>query len=94
MHPETAFVVLFVVATAVAIAARRFGSPYTVALVVTGLAPGAIHAFEPPHLTKELLFAVFPAEAPRARSRAAPSDTVARTTPVTLEAQTSDRSAG
>jgi CPA1 family monovalent cation:H+ antiporter len=59
MHGETILLVLFVVATAVAIAARRFGFPYTVALVAAGLFLGAIHAFEAPHLTKELLFAVF-----------------------------------
>ena len=59
MQGETILLVLFVVATAVAIAARRFGFPYTVALVAAGLFLGAIHAFEAPHLTKELLFAVF-----------------------------------
>jgi CPA1 family monovalent cation:H+ antiporter len=53
------FVLLFVVATAVAIAARRFRLPYTVALVLAGLALGAVHLFEPPNLTKELLYAVF-----------------------------------
>ena len=53
------FVLLFVVATAVAIAARRFRLPYTVALVLAGLALGAVRLFEPPHLTKELLYAVF-----------------------------------
>jgi CPA1 family monovalent cation:H+ antiporter len=53
------FVLLFVVATAVAIAARRLRLPYTVALVLAGLALGAVHLFEPPNLTKELLYAVF-----------------------------------
>lgn len=33
--------------------------PYTVALVLTGLCLGALHIIEPPHLTKELLYAVF-----------------------------------
>jgi CPA1 family monovalent cation:H+ antiporter len=56
---EAGFILLFVIATAVAIAARRFRVPYTVALVVTGLALGALHALEPPHLTRELVFAVF-----------------------------------
>jgi len=59
MDAETVLIVLFVVATAVAIAARRFGFPYTVALVVAGLALGALNAFEAPHLTRNLLFAVF-----------------------------------
>jgi CPA1 family monovalent cation:H+ antiporter len=56
---ESAFIVLFCVATAVAIAVRRFSVPYTVALVVTGLGLGALRLIEAPHLTKELLFAVF-----------------------------------
>ncbi|RYZ36171.1 MAG: sodium:proton antiporter [Myxococcaceae bacterium] len=58
MHFESAFVLLFSIATAVAIAARYFKFPYTVALVLAGLGLGVVHAFEPPHLTKELLFAV------------------------------------
>src|SRR6218665_3899400 len=58
MHFELAFVLLFSIATAVAIAARYFKFPYTVALVVAGLTLGAVHLFEPPHLTKELLFAI------------------------------------
>jgi Na+:H+ antiporter len=53
------FVLLFVVATAVAIAARRFRLPYTVALVLAGLVLGVLRLFEPPELTKELLYAVF-----------------------------------
>jgi CPA1 family monovalent cation:H+ antiporter len=59
MHFETAIVLLFAVATAVALVARWLRVPYTVALVVAGLALGAAHAFEPPRLTKELLYAVF-----------------------------------
>ena len=58
MHFEIAFVFLFSIATAVAIAASRFKVPYTVSLVIAGLVLGATHAFEAPHLTKELLFAV------------------------------------
>lgn len=58
MHFEIAFVVLFTIATAVAIVARRFKVPYTVALVLAGIVLGAAHAFEAPHLTKEILFAV------------------------------------
>lgn len=59
MHPELLFVVLFSVATAVAIAARRLRVPYTVALVVAGLVLGSVDLIEAPHLTKELLYAVF-----------------------------------
>ena len=58
MHFEQAFILLFAIATAVAIAARYFRFPYTVGLVVAGLILGVAHAFEPPHLTKELLFAI------------------------------------
>ena len=59
MHFEAAFVTLFAVATAVALAARWLRIPYTVALVVTGLALGAARIIDPPHLTKELLYAIF-----------------------------------
>lgn len=52
-------VALFSVATAVALVARRFKVPYTVALVVAGLVLGTAHAFDAPHLTQELLYAVF-----------------------------------
>jgi Na+:H+ antiporter len=59
METETIFVLLFIVATAVAIAVQRLAIPYTVALVFTGLVLGMLHAFEAPHLTKALLFSVF-----------------------------------
>jgi len=59
VQAETAFILLFVVATGVAIAVRRVPVPYTVALVITGLALGAWRFFPAPHLTKELLFGVF-----------------------------------
>jgi CPA1 family monovalent cation:H+ antiporter len=58
VHFEIAFVVLFTIATAVAVFARRFKVPYTVALVIAGIVLGTAHAFEAPHLTKEILFAV------------------------------------
>lgn len=53
---QTAFLILFGVATGVAVVARRFGLPYTVALVLAGLALGAIEDFHPPQLTPEFLF--------------------------------------
>lgn len=52
-------VALFSVATLVALFARRLKLPYTVALVLAGLALGSAHAFEAPHLTKDLLYSVF-----------------------------------
>jgi CPA1 family monovalent cation:H+ antiporter len=59
MSSETTFILLFMVATAVAIAVRRLNIPYTVALVVAGLLLGLVHAFQPPHLTKDLLYTIF-----------------------------------
>ncbi len=59
METETIYIFLFVIATAVAIAVQRLKVPYTVALVATGLALGLLHAFEAPHLTKELMFNIF-----------------------------------
>jgi Na+:H+ antiporter len=59
METVTILILLFIVATAVAIAVQRLAVPYTVALVFTGLVLGLLHAFETPHLTKALLFNVF-----------------------------------
>jgi CPA1 family monovalent cation:H+ antiporter len=59
MRPETAFVLLFAAATAVAIAVRRLKIPYTVALVLAGLGLGATRVIQGVHLTRELLYAVF-----------------------------------
>lgn len=59
MRFEIAFVTLFSVATAVALVARWIKVPYTIALVLAGLLLGSARAFEAPHLTKELLYAVF-----------------------------------
>ena len=58
MRPELEFVLLFAVATAVAIATRRFRIPYTVALVLVGLALGALPLPARPTLTREFLFAI------------------------------------
>ncbi|MFO0604816.1 MAG: sodium:proton antiporter [Polyangiales bacterium] len=59
MHHEFLYLALFLVATTVAVAARRLRVPYTVALVVAGLTLGATHALSPPRLTRDLLYAVF-----------------------------------
>ena len=42
-----------------AIITRRLRVPYTAALLVAGVALGAVHVVPLPHLTKELLFTVF-----------------------------------
>src|SRR5215472_286809 len=52
------FVLLFAVATVVAIGARRLRVPYPVALVLAGLVLGTFNLVPAPHLTQELLFAV------------------------------------
>ena len=59
MTAAHAFIVLFSIASAVAIAVSRTRVPYTVALVVVGLAVGSLHLLEPPRLTKQLLFSIF-----------------------------------
>lgn len=59
MRIELVLVALFVVATGVAMVARRLKTPYTVALVLAGLMLGTATDFEPLHLTKELVYAVF-----------------------------------
>jgi Na+:H+ antiporter len=59
MDNATVFILLFIVATAVAIGVRRLQIPYTVALVLAGLVLGFVHLIQPPHLTKNLLFTVF-----------------------------------
>ena len=52
----TTFGLLFVVATAVAIIARRVHLPYTVGLVVAGLLIGSLHVVQAPRLTEQFLF--------------------------------------
>ncbi len=51
-----ALVLLLVVATIVSLVAMRLRVPYTVALVVAGLALGATHLFAAPPLTRDLMF--------------------------------------
>ncbi len=51
-----AFVLLLLVATIVSLVARRLRMPYTVALVVAGLALSATHLFTAPTLTREVMF--------------------------------------
>ena len=58
MTIETTLVILFSVATAAAITARRLKIPYTAILVIAGMLIGALGAVNPPRLTRDLLFAV------------------------------------
>jgi CPA1 family monovalent cation:H+ antiporter len=59
MSTESVFILLFSVATVVAIAARYWGVPYTVGLVLAGLVLGIVRVLPTPHLTKPLLYAIF-----------------------------------
>lgn len=59
LNSEAIFLLLFMVATAVAIAARWLRLPYTVALVLAGLLLGTVQLFPAPQLTKTLLFSIF-----------------------------------
>ena len=59
MGTEPVVILLFVVASAVAVAARRLRIPYTVALVLVGLVLGALQLIEAPELTRDMLFMVF-----------------------------------
>ena len=59
MHVTAGIILLYCVATVVAIATQRLRVPYTAALLLVGVGLGALHVVELPHLTKELLFALF-----------------------------------
>ena len=59
MRLEHVLLLLFTIASIVALIARRLRIPYPVALVLAGAAVGATHLFAPPQLTRELLYAVF-----------------------------------
>lgn len=79
-RPELQFVLLFSIATAVAIATRRLRLPYTVALVLVGLALGALPLPSRPTLSRDLLFAaVLPG--PPLRGGRAPTRRVSRRPP-------------
>lgn len=59
METETLVILLFVVASVVAVIARKLRTPYTVALVLVGLGLGALHVLHAPQLTQDILFLVF-----------------------------------
>lgn len=59
METETLIILLFVVASVVAVIARKLRTPYTVALVLVGLGLGALHLLHAPQLTQNVLFLVF-----------------------------------
>ncbi len=59
MQTEPTLILLFLIASIVAIGARRLHLPYTVSLVLVGLGLGALQFIHPPVLTKDILFMVF-----------------------------------
>jgi len=59
MQTEPTIILLFVIASAVAITARRLRMPYTVSLVIVGLVLGALQLIHAPQLTRDLLFMIF-----------------------------------
>jgi CPA1 family monovalent cation:H+ antiporter len=59
MTPLELALAFMLVAAAVSIAAERLGVPYTIALVLTGLAAGSLHGLRPLHLTTEELLVLF-----------------------------------
>ena len=56
---EGTILILFIIASAVAVVARRWGIPYTVALVLAGLLLSALQLMQAPQLTRDLLFLIF-----------------------------------
>lgn len=59
MDTEPTIILLFVIASLVAVAARRLRIPYTVSLVLVGLVLGALQLIQAPLLTRDILFMVF-----------------------------------
>ncbi len=59
MQYESIILILFVIASLVAMFTRKLNLPYTIALMAVGLVLGSLHLLNPPHLTQELLYAVF-----------------------------------
>ncbi len=59
MGIEQTFLLLFVIASAVTVLAQRLGIPYTIALLLAGLALGAAQLVQAPLLTRDMLFMFF-----------------------------------
>jgi len=56
---ESIILILFVIASAVAVLAKRLRLPYTIALMGVGLALGAAHLLHAPAISQEMLYAIF-----------------------------------
>ncbi len=59
MGIEVTFLILLIITSIVSIIANKFNLPYTIALVLVGLAIGYYHLLNAPHLSKDLLYYVF-----------------------------------
>ncbi len=59
MSTESVSVLLFIVATAAAMAVRHWPVPYAVGLVLAGLVLGIFQVLPVPQLTRSLLFTIF-----------------------------------
>ena len=59
MSAAAGIILMYCIATIVAIVTRRIRVPYTAALLLVGVALGSLQLVPLPHLTKELLFTVF-----------------------------------
>ncbi|HFD87937.1 MAG TPA: hypothetical protein ENJ35_09720, partial [Gammaproteobacteria bacterium] len=59
MSSEPIIILLFIIASGVAVTARRWNIPYTVSLVLVGLGLGYLHVLKAPELTHDLVFLVF-----------------------------------
>ena len=59
MTESAGIILLYCIATVVAITSRLLRVPYTTSLLLAGIALGAMHVATLPHLTRDLLFEVF-----------------------------------
>ncbi|RMD46305.1 MAG: peptidase, partial [Aquificota bacterium] len=59
MLNETIILILFIIASVVAVIAKRLNLPYTIALVLIGLLLGFVNIIQAPPLTKEILYSIF-----------------------------------
>ncbi|WP_294957033.1 sodium:proton antiporter [Sulfurovum sp.] len=59
MGNESVVLILFVIASTVAVLAKRIHLPYTIALMAVGLALGAAQLLHAPKISQEMLYAIF-----------------------------------
>ncbi len=59
MNNESIILILFIIASTVAVLAKRIHLPYTIALMGVGLALGAAHLLNAPKISQEILYTIF-----------------------------------